>query len=110
MDILYQNSRIQKDIEKILKKPGQRRACILSQRIAELRAASTLKDMENLPGPRLHQWTRKSGQQKATFSVDLDHPYRLLFVVNGDEPQLPGGGVDKSLVTAIELCEIADPH
>ncbi|MCX7018431.1 MAG: killer suppression protein [Candidatus Sumerlaeota bacterium] len=110
MEIAYENGQIRKEIARLQKKPGQLRARLIDRRIAELRAAATLKDLENLPGPRLHQWKRKPGQKKAVFSVDLDHPYRLLFQVEGDEPQLAGGGVDWQKVIAIELVSIDDPH
>ena len=44
-------------------------------------------------------------------SVDLDHPYRLLFVPGHDPvPELPSGGVDLRAVTKVIVIEIADTH
>jgi len=79
----------------------------VKQRLFELSAADTLEDLRYLPGPRVHQYTRLKGQEKATFSVDLDHPYRLLFEVAHDpEPVLPGGGVDWKKVSRIMIIGI----
>lgn len=113
MEISFESNRLQKEFEnekKLLKKQGAKRANLIKQRIAEIHAATSLEDLRNLPGPRLHQHSRMTGH-KAVFSVDLDHPYRLLFEANHDpEPELPGGGVDWIKVTKILIKEITDPH
>ncbi len=49
----------------------------LMQRMVELNAAIALSDISYLPPPRLHEL---SGNRKGHFSVDLAHPYRLLFI------------------------------
>jgi len=114
MDIQYESDSIKRVFEnerKLFKKFGEKRARLVQQRLYELLAADRLDDLRYLPGPRLHQHTRGKGQKKAVFSVDLDHPYRLLFVVGHDlEPELPGGGVDWSRVTRIIITGIEDPH
>jgi len=114
IDIEYQSDAFRKECEnkaKMLKKRGEKRAKLIQQRLSELRAANCLEDIRHLPGPRLHQHTRKHGQKKAIFSVDLDHPYRLFFTASADpEPSLPGGGVDWKLVTAVLIIGIEDPH
>ena len=44
-------------------------------------------------------------------SVDLQHPYRLLFVpANNPVPTKEGGGLDWAGVTEIEIIEIVDTH
>jgi proteic killer suppression protein len=51
------------------------------------------------------------GKRKGQLSVDLDHPYRLIFVVNHDPvPVLPDGGLDWSKVTAIKILGVEDTH
>lgn len=80
----------------------------LQQRLSELKAADVLADISYLPPPRLHQLGH---DKKGHFSVDLKHPYRLLFIP-ADEPVplTKDGGVDLALVTAIEITGIADTH
>jgi hypothetical protein len=43
--------------------------------------------------------------------VDLEHPYRLLFIPADDPiPFKKYGGIDLVLVTEIEIIEIEDTH
>jgi proteic killer suppression protein len=43
--------------------------------------------------------------------VDLDHPYRLIFIPANDPiPRKQDGGLDWCAVTQIEILEIVDPH
>jgi len=87
---------------------GQDRAKRLKQRLAELKAADTLSDISHLPPARLHELT---GSLKGCFSVDLTHPYRLLFVPDHDTvPEDEQGGIDRRAVTAIEIVDIRDTH
>ena len=80
----------------------------LKQRMAELKAADVLADISHLPPPRLHELT---GKEKGQFSVDLQHPYRLLFIP-ADEPvpRKEDGGIELNGVKAVEIIEIADTH
>lgn len=114
MEILYASGNLQKELEtekKLLRRHGPKRAKLIQQRLFELRAALCLEDLRYLPGPRLHQLVRKPGQPKAVFSVDLDHPMRLLFeAAEEPEPALPGGGVDWRRVVAIRILEVSDTH
>lgn len=87
---------------------GPARARKLRQRLMELKAAETLADVSHLPPPRCHEL---SNDRAGQFSVDLDHPYRLLFIP-ADEP-IPyreDGGIDLDLVRDIEIIEIEDTH
>ena len=78
------------------------------QRMRELRAAHTLADMSHLPPARCHEL---KGDRKGQFSVDLQHPYRLLFVpANNPIPTKADGGLDWAGVTEIEIIEIVDTH
>jgi proteic killer suppression protein len=74
----------------------------------ELKAADTLSDISHLPPARCHEMT---GNRAGQFSVDLEHPYRLLFVpANAPIPCPEGGGFDREQVTEIEIIEVADTH
>ena len=80
----------------------------LQQRMMELSAAVNLSDILKLPPARCHELT---GNRAGQLSVDLDHPYRLLFIaVNDPRPELESGGLDWEGVTEIEIIEIADTH
>lgn len=78
------------------------------QRLQELRAAQSLADISHLPPPRCHELT---GERKEQLSVDLQHPYRLLFIpANEPVPHLPDGGLDWACITEVEIVEITDTH
>ena len=80
----------------------------LKQRLMELKAADVLSDISHLPPARCHQLT---GKDAGTFSVDLEHPYRLLFIPADDPvPLYKDGGIDTKRVKEIEIIEIRDTH
>lgn len=80
----------------------------LQQRMLELSAADNLADISRLPPARCHEL---SGDRAGQLSVDLDHPYRLLFgVSNNPRPERESGGLDWEGVTEIIILEIADTH
>ena len=90
------------------KELGLRMAGKLKQRMSELKAAVVLADISHLPPPRCHELIdNRAGQ----LSVDLRHPYRLIFIPADDPiPILEDGGLDKNAVTSIEIIEIVDTH
>lgn len=60
------------------------------------------------PPHRCHELT---GNLKGTLSLDLDHPYRLLFVPDHDPlPQRNEGGLDWTQVTAITIKGVENTH
>ena len=92
----------------MVKELGAGMARKLQQRLAELNAADVLSDISHLPPPRCHELT---GKRAGQFSVDLEHPYRLLFIPADDPiPYKEDGGIDLALVTEIEIIEIEDTH
>jgi proteic killer suppression protein len=111
MDIFFRSKSLQKvcsQEKEIRKKLGTACAKKLKQRMMELNAAEVLADISYLPPPRLHELT---GREKGQFSVDLQHPYRLLFIVADDpEPTKPDGGLDLACVKQVEIIKIADTH
>lgn len=87
---------------------GPKQAARLKQRLMELKAADVLSDISHLPPARCHQLT---GKENGIFSVDLEHPYRLLFIPADDPvPLLKDGGIDTKKVREIEIIEIRDTH
>ncbi len=92
----------------MLKKLGAERASKLAQRMNELRAAECLKDIEPLPGPRLHPL---KGEMEGLMAVDLAHPFRLVIEpYENPVPKLKDGSVDLSKIEAIVIVEIIDYH
>ena len=87
---------------------GKRRAKLIRRRLDELKAVTTLEDIRRLPGPRCHEL---KGNKAGQLSVDLDHPYRLIFKPANDPlPEKPDGGLDWNQITAIEISGIEDTH
>lgn len=110
MRISFKNKKLCKQLtqSKELYKLGSHRAKLVQRRLSEIQAADTLTVLKSLPGPRLHPLkNNRLGQ----LSVDLDHPYRLIFVPNHDPiPRLKSGGMNWDAVTAITIIEITDTH
>ncbi len=111
MVIYFHTSKLQKlcsTEREAVKKFGPKSARKLMQRLQELDAAECLADIARVPPPRCHELT---GSRKGQLSVDLQHPYRLLFIPANDPiPQATDGGLDWGKVTEIEMIEIVDTH
>lgn len=90
----------------VRKKHGAVRAKKIQQRLEDLEAAETLATMRTLPG-RCHELR---GDRAGQLSLDLDHPYRLLFRPAGNPDPGPGGGLDWSAVRAVVVIGIEDTH
>lgn len=88
------------------KKHGAVRAKKIQQRLNDLDAAETLAIMRTAPG-RCHELR---GDRAGQLSLDLDHPYRLLFRPVGNPDPGPGGGLDWSAVRAVVVIGIEDTH
>ncbi len=110
MNIVFKNCKFNKECndQRLLeKKHGAVRARRIQQRLYDLRAANVLEDMRNLPG-RCHELLHDCAGQ---LSLDLDHPYRLIFEP-ADEP-IPfklDGGIDWTKVTAVRILGVKDTH
>jgi proteic killer suppression protein len=111
MLIFFRSKKLQKicsQQREMQKQRGPGMARKLQQRMMELKAAETLADISHLPPPRCHELTCNRGGQ---FSVDLEHPYRLLFIpAHNPVPHREGGGIDLEQVTEIEIIDIEDTH
>ena len=52
-----------------------------------------------------------AGKRSGKLSVDLDHPYRLIFIPDNDPvPRRADGELDWSQVTAIKIIGVEDTH
>lgn len=111
MDILFSQKKLQKqcnDHKLSVRIYGQRKAGAIRRRLDELRAASSLQDLRYLPKARCHEL---KGNRSGQLSVDLDHPYGLVFCpANNPIPTKPDGGLDWGKTTAIEIIGIEDTH
>jgi len=111
MDIVFKMKKLQKicNSQKLLVKEfGPEQAKKLRQRLDELRAADNLQDMSHLPPPRCHELT---GNLKGKFSVDLRHPYRLIFEpAETPVPLKEDGGIDREQVNAVIILQVEDTH
>lgn len=113
MDITFATKSLQKQLNEekaMIKAHGPLRAKKLKIVMAQLRAAPNLGIFAPPMSPphRCHELT---GNRKGQLTVDLDHPYRLVFSPNHDPlPQRPEGGLDWRQVTMIEIKEIEDTH
>jgi toxin HigB-1 len=112
MEIEYQNTKIQKVCtqEKVGdKKLGKQRAELVRRRLTQLRASENLAAYAELPGAgRPHEL---KADRKGQFAIDLDHPYRLIFVpATPDQVRKPDGGFDWTKIVIIEIAEITDYH
>lgn len=79
----------------------------VSLRLQQLQAAGTLADMRSLPG-RCHEL---QGDRAGHLSLDLHHPFRLVFRPTVEPfPLKEDGGLDWDEVDAITVVEIVDYH
>ncbi len=87
---------------------GDAAAKKLQTRLAELEAAVNLDDVARTSPARCHELV---GDRKGQLSVDLVHPFRLVFVPDHDPvPTKADGGLDWAQVTRVVILEVADTH
>ncbi len=109
MEIDFKNKKLAKQLNSA-KNMSVQRAKLLKTRMARLEAAVSLADLwpPYSGAARCHEL---KGNHAGQFSVDLDHPYRLLFVPDHTPlPMRPEGGLDWSGVTAIIIIGIENTH
>lgn len=111
MVILFKTTKLEKECNNenlMIKRFGTKRAKLLKRRLAEFAAANALEELRNLPKARCHEL---KGNRKGQLSVDLDHPYRLVFEpANNPIPKKPDGGLDWTKVTMIKIFGVEDTH
>lgn len=110
MDIVFESSDLEKQCNNyklLVKKQGSIRAKKIQQRLDDLSAAGSLQDLRMLPG-RCHEL---KGNMAGLLSLDIDHPYRLIFEPAHDPiPQKDDGGINWNDVTAVRIIGIEDTH
>jgi plasmid maintenance system killer protein len=110
LDITFASAKLQKTCNnerKLVKQYGIDRARRLRRRLDDLRAAETLEDMRYIPG-RCHEL---KGDRAGQLSLDLDHPYRLIFSPAHDPvPCKSDGGLDWTHVSAVIILGVEDTH
>lgn len=110
MDIEFKSKSLQKacnNWDKLVKKYGERRAKLIKRRLDDLRAATNLEEMRFLPG-RCHEL---AGKLSGKLAIDLDHPYRLIFIPSiNPTPKKSDGGLDWKKVIEIKILDIQDYH
>lgn len=98
MDITYKSKKLKKictDARAAERLYGREMAEKLQMRIDEITAADTVEMMVRFRIGRCHPLIHN---RKGQYSVDLVHPYRLVFQKNGDEVQI------------VHIIEIVDYH
>lgn len=110
MDIFYDDEHHQRlcaDPKLMKKKLGASCAKKLQRRLDDLDAAQNLEEMSRLPG-RCHEL---EGDRKGQLSLDLDHPYRLIFQPEDQPPPTkPDGGLDRTKVEAIRILFVGEDY
>ena len=110
MDIIFQTPADEapyNDFKSLVRKHNVARAKLIRRRLDDLRAASSLEVMRNLPG-RCHEL---KGNRATQLSLDLDGPYRLiLYPAHDPIPRKTDGGLDWTKVTEIKVIEVTDTH
>ena len=96
------------DPRRLRQKYGVRCAEKIEARLAQIAASATLDVLCRLPQARCHQLVADRSEQ---FSLDLEHPFRLIVEVADDSiPRLDDGGIDRSRVQRLIFIRIADTH
>jgi plasmid maintenance system killer protein len=111
MDIVFISAKLRKECNEenlLVRRHGPRRAELLKRRLSQLSACDNLEGARMLSQLRCHELI---GNRKGQLSVDLDHPYRLIFKpAHNPVPRRPDGGLDWEKVTAIIIIGIEDTH
>lgn len=111
MDIIFKTSKLQKicnDQKLLVRTYGSQMAKLMRRRLDDLLAATCLEEMKHLKQTRCHEL---HGNKAGQLSVDLDHPYRLIFQsANEPVPRKPDGGLDWTKITAVMIIGVEDTH
>jgi plasmid maintenance system killer protein len=110
VEISFANRKLQKlcESDKELRKAyGSDGAKKVRRRLSDLRAATTLEDMRNLPG-RIHEL---EGGRDGQLAIDLAGSRRLVIAPTNGWPSAKEDGAHVwTEIDAVQLLEIADYH
>lgn len=112
MNISFKSKKLEKTFNEgaqLRKRYGADQAKKIGLRMSALRAAERLGDFMAYSKPeRCHEL---SGDRAGQLSMDLIHPYRLIFIPNHDPiPKKDDGGLDWSRVTAVKIIDVENTH
>ncbi len=112
MDISFNSSKLcarMNDLNSLKRYYGDNRAGKIMERLQVLAAADSLYEFEpDLKPERCHEL---KGERKGQFSMDLNHPLRLIFKPDHDiESIMKNGVIDWRSITRIVILEVVDPH
>jgi proteic killer suppression protein len=110
LNIAFRSQKLRKDCNdyrRMVKRFGAVGAKKLSTRLDDLRAARVLEDMRHVGG-RCHELI---GDRAGQLALDLEHPYRLIFVPGNDPvPLKSDGSWDWTQVDAVVIHAVEDYH
>ncbi len=113
MEISFSTNKLSKQMnqeEVMLKVHGAIRTKKLKRLLTSLEAAPDLSVFAP-PMSKPHRCHELTANLKGSLSLDLDHPYRLLFKPDHNPlPQREEGGLDWSKVTTIVITKVKDTH
>jgi plasmid maintenance system killer protein len=99
--------RLLNEERQLTRRYGSANAKLIAQRLYDLMAAPTLKDMATLPG----RCEELCGDRKGQLSLRLQAGFRLIFEpAHEPVPVKPDGGLDWAAVTAVRVLEVVDYH
>ena len=110
MEITFTHKKLEKivnDDRKLVKEFGKLRADKIKLRLAQLRFATTLEDVRNLPG----NYHELKNNRKGQWGCDLDQPYRLVFTPH--ENPIPSNEHDQYVwleIKGVEVIEVVNYH
>ena len=111
VDIIFRSTKLEKELserKRLVRGFGKRQADVIAQRLIQLRAALSLATLSTLPQLRCHEL---KANREGQISVDLVHPYRLIFEpAHNPLPMKDDGGLDWSGVTVIRILGVVDTH
>jgi proteic killer suppression protein len=110
MEITFKNNKLHKicaSEKQLIRTYGSNCARKMTSRFDDLQAAISLAAFKALPG-RCHEL---KGNKKGQFSLDLEHPLRLIFEPSNEDVQKQeDGGLDWNSVKAIKIIGVEDTH
>ena len=110
MEITFTHKKLEKivnDDRRLVNEFGKLRADKIKLRLAQLRFATTLEDVRNLPG----NYHELKNNRKGQWGCDLDQPYRLVFTPH--ENPIPSNEHDQYVwleIKGVEVIEVVNYH
>jgi len=110
VEITFTHKKLEKivnDDRRLVNEFGKLRADKIKLRLAQLRFATTLEDVRNLPG----NYHELKNNRKGQWGCDLDQPYRLVFTPH--ENPIPSNEHDQYVwleIKGVEVIEVVNYH